>query len=180
MAIKILTHVEVGGELSNHKGINRKGGGLSAKALTEKDKTDLAFAVKMDVDWIAISFPRNAEDINETRDLIKQHGGNSGIIAKIERAEAVPAIDEIVIASDGVMVARGDLAVEIGDAEVPLAQKHIIRRARALDKPVIVATQMMESMIHSTRTNPRGGFRCGECGIGSSRCRYVVGRKRGG
>lgn len=147
---KIITEVEVGGVLSNHKGINRKGGGLSARALTEKDKADLAFAVSMDVDWIAVSFPRSAEDINETRDLIKQHNGDSGIIAKIERSEAIGAIDEIIEASDGVMVARGDLAVEIGDAEVPLVQKHIITRARSLDKPVIIATQMMESMIHST------------------------------
>lgn len=137
-----------GGLLSNHKGINKKGGGLSAKALTEKDLEDLKFAVKMDVDYIALSFPRNAADIHEARHLISQEKGNSGIIAKIERIEAVEAIDEIIQASDGVMVARGDLAVEIGDAEVPMVQKHIIQRARTMDKPVIIATQMMESMIH--------------------------------
>jgi pyruvate kinase len=137
-----------GGLLSNHKGINKKGGGLSAKALTEKDLEDLKFAVKMDVDYIALSFPRNAADIHEARHLISQQKGNSGIIAKIERVEAVDAIDEIIEASDGVMVARGDLAVEIGDAEVPMVQKHIIQRARTMDKPVIIATQMMESMIH--------------------------------
>ncbi len=147
---RVICRVMQGGELSNHKGINKKGGGLTAKALTEKDRDDLLFAVKMDVDYIAISFPRNAHDIHETRDLIVKAEGTCGVIAKIERVEAVAAIDEIIMASDGVMVARGDLAVEIGDAEVPMVQKHIIQRSRALDKPVIVATQMMESMIHNS------------------------------
>jgi pyruvate kinase len=133
--------------LSNHKGINRQGGGLNAKALTAKDKEDLKCAVAMSADYIAISFPRDAADLHEARELIEQAKGDAGIIAKIERAEAVLCIDDIIAASDGVMVARGDLAVEIGDAEVPLVQKTIISRARALDKPVIVATQMMESMI---------------------------------
>jgi pyruvate kinase len=147
---QIFCRVEVGGILSNNKGINKKGGGLSAKALTEKDKADIKTAVALDVDYIAISFPRTAEDINEARELIHQAGGKISIIAKIERQEAVNAIDEIINASDGVMVARGDLAVEIGDAEVPGVQKLIINRARNLNKPVITATQMMESMIHST------------------------------
>lgn len=146
---RVICEVLQGGELSNHKGINKKGGGLTAKALTDKDREDLIFAVKLDVDYLAISFPRNAEDIHDARKLIHAAKGNSGIIAKIERIEAVTAIDEIIIASDGVMVARGDLAIEIGDAEVPMVQKHIIQRARTLDKPVIIATQMMESMIHS-------------------------------
>lgn len=147
--LRVICVVVQGGELSDHKGINKKGGGLSAKALTEKDLDDLQFAVKMDVDYIAISFPRNASDVNEARELIKKEKGTCGIISKIERVEAVDNIDEIIIASDGVMVARGDLAVEIGDAEVPMVQKHIIQRARTLDKPVIIATQMMESMIHN-------------------------------
>lgn len=147
---KIYTTVIVGGELSNNKGINRRGGGLSAKALTDKDIRDLKFAVKMDVDYLAISFPRNAEDVLETRHLIEQEQGTCGVIAKIERTEAVAEIDGIIEASAGVMVARGDLAVEIGDAQVPWVQKHIIKRALALDKPVIVATQMMESMIYSS------------------------------
>lgn len=142
--------VVIGGRLSNHKGINRKGGGLTAPALTDKDRADLAFAVAQDVDYIAISFPRHAADMELAKDLIKQNGGHAGVIAKIERVEAMDNIDEIIQVSDGVMVARGDLAVEIGDAHVPVAQKHIIQRARALDKPVIIATQMMESMIHST------------------------------
>ena len=146
---RVICVVVQGGELSNHKGINKKGGGLSAKALTEKDLEDLKFAVKMSVDYIALSFPRNATDVNEARELIEKEKGKCGIISKIERVEAVDNIDDIILASDGVMVARGDLAVEIGDAEVPMVQKHIIQRARTLDKPVIIATQMMESMIHN-------------------------------
>jgi pyruvate kinase len=147
---QIFCRVEVGGELSNNKGINKRGGGLSAKALTEKDKVDIKVACSLDVDFIAVSFPRSASDIQEARDLIRSAGCNTCIIAKIERQEAVAAIDEIILASDGVMVARGDLAVEIGDAEVPGVQKHIIQRARTLDRPVITATQMMESMINSS------------------------------
>lgn len=146
---RITCQVAVGGILSNNKGINRKGGGLSAKALTDKDKSDLKFALKMDVDYIAVSFPRSADDIFEARQLIQHENGTAGIIAKIERSEAIEELDEIIEASDGVMVARGDLAVEIGDAQVPWVQKHIIKRVRTLDKPVIIATQMMESMIHS-------------------------------
>ena len=146
---RVICEVMQGGELSNHKGINKKGGGLTAKALTEKDLDDLKFAVSLDVDYLALSFPRNAQDLLEARALIQKEKGTCGIIAKIERVEAVAAIDDIIRASDGVMVARGDLAIEIGDAEVPMVQKHIIQRARTLDKPVIIATQMMESMIHS-------------------------------
>lgn len=146
---KITCLVKVGGELSNNKGINRQGGGLSAKALTEKDKADLKTAVKLGADYIAISFPRCAEDIHEARALIKAAGGDAGIIAKIERTEAIEVLDEIIKASDAVMVARGDLGVEIGDAELPAVQKHIIQRCRTLDKAVITATQMMESMIHN-------------------------------
>lgn len=141
--------VKVGGALSNNKGINRQGGGLSAKALTDKDKADLKTAVRIGADYIAISFPRSADDVHEARQLIQDAGGECGIVSKIERAEAISAIDEIIQASDAVMVARGDLGVEIGDAELPAVQKHIINRARALDKAVITATQMMESMIHN-------------------------------
>ncbi len=147
---KIHCRVEVGGELSSHKGINRLGGGLSAKAFTDKDKQDMKFALTMGVDFIALSFPRSADDILEARALMNEHQGKANLIAKIERAEAMQAIDAIIEASDGVMVARGDLAVEIGDAEVPVAQKAIIHKARSLNKPVITATQMMESMISST------------------------------
>ncbi|MBS0358202.1 MAG: pyruvate kinase [Proteobacteria bacterium] len=146
---KIHCRVRSGGELSNHKGINRLGGGLSAKALTEKDLEDIRYAVQLGVDYLAVSFPRNAEDIHEARRLVQAAGGNMNIIAKIERTEAVAAIDDIIKASDAVMVARGDLGVEIGFAQVTGVQKHIIQRARSLDKAVITATQMMESMIHN-------------------------------
>ncbi len=141
-----------GGTLSDHKGLNRRGGGLSAPALTEKDREDIVGAVEMDVDYLALSFPRDAADVNEARELYRRAGGRGGLVAKIERAEAVAeerTLDGIIRAADGVMVARGDLAVEIGDAELVGVQKHIIRRARELDSFVITATQMMESMTHS-------------------------------
>ena len=144
---RIVCRVVVGGKLSNNKGINRQGGGLSADALTEKDKEDIITAAKMQADYVAISFPRSAEDINTARQLLRDAGGHGGIIAKIERAEALDVLDEIIKASDGVMVARGDLGVEIGDAALPPVQKKIIQRARRLNKVVITATQMMESMI---------------------------------
>ncbi|WP_261841758.1 pyruvate kinase [Aliamphritea ceti] len=148
---KIHCIVQVGGVISNNKGINRKGGGLSAAALTEKDKQDILLAAKLDVDFLAVSFPRDAEDMNNARKLMEAAGCNANLIAKIERAEAVEddALDGIIAASDGVMVARGDLGVEIGDAELIGVQKHIIERARTGNKVVITATQMMESMISS-------------------------------
>ncbi|OGO91964.1 MAG: pyruvate kinase [Coxiella sp. RIFCSPHIGHO2_12_FULL_44_14] len=147
---RVECEVLIGGLLSNHKGINRLGGGLTAEALTDKDIDDMKFALSQQVDYIAISFPRNAADILKAKHLIEAYRGDAGVIAKIERVEAVKNIDSIIEASDGVMIARGDLAVEIGDAEVPVVQKDIIHRARSLDKPVITATQMMESMIHSS------------------------------
>ncbi len=147
---RIYCKVIVEGELSNNKGINRLGGGLSAEALTDKDRSDLIEAVRLEADYIAVSFPRNADDIKEARVLLKAAGGHAGIIAKIERAEAVTNIEEIIRASDAVMVARGDLGVELGDAELPGVQKQIIRTARALNKPVITATQMLETMTYNT------------------------------
>jgi pyruvate kinase len=148
---RVLTRVETGGTLSDSKGINRQGGGLSAPSLTDKDLADIRTAAELEVDYLAVSFPREAADIERARKLLREAGGQGGIIAKIERAEAVAAIDSIALASDAVMVARGDLAVEIGDAELPGVQKHIIHQARDLNRVVIVATQMMESMI----SNPR-------------------------
>jgi pyruvate kinase len=144
---RVICRVIIGGELSNNKGINRQGGGLSAEALTDKDKVDIITAAKMQADYIAISFPRSAEDIHYARKLLRDAGGHGGIIAKIERAEALDVLDEIIEASDAVMVARGDLGVEIGDAALPPIQKKIIQRARQLNRVVITATQMMESMI---------------------------------
>ena len=149
---RIHCEVMAGGRLSDNKGINRQGGGLSARALTDKDREDIVTAAGMDVDYLALSFPRDATDVEEARSLFRDAGGEGGVVAKIERAEAVAdneTLDGIILASDGVMVARGDLAVEIGDAELVGVQKHIIQRARALDRFVITATQMMESMINS-------------------------------
>jgi pyruvate kinase len=149
----IHTEVELGGELSNNKGINRSGGGLSAPALTEKDKEDLQTAVNLGADYIAISFPKNADDMHLARKLAHQacelSGSHVRLIAKIERAEAiVPGVlEEIIEASDGIMVARGDLAVEVGNAAVPALQKRMIELAAKADKLAITATQMMESMI---------------------------------
>ncbi len=140
--------VMVGGELSNNKGINRAGGGLSAEALTEKDKEDIKTACSIGVDYIAISFPRNGADMDYARSLVRAEGSNAGLVAKVERAEAVEPenLTSIMEASDVVMVARGDLGVEIGDAAVPPVQKRILREAPKHNTPVIVATQMMESM----------------------------------
>lgn len=146
---RILTTVVVGGVLSDHKGINREGGGLSAPALTDKDKEDIVFAAAMDMDYLAVSFVRNAADVELARSLFIAAGGCGRIIAKIERVEALDSIDSIIDAADVIMVARGDLGVEMGYAELTGMQKSIIRRTRHKNKVVITATQMMESMIDS-------------------------------
>lgn len=146
---EVRCRVVVGGYLSNSKGINRLGGGLSAKSLTDKDRKDIRFAAEMGADYVAISFPRTAEDIHEARELLRAAGGHGGIVAKIERAEALDVLEEIVKAADVVMIARGDLGVEIGDAELPAVQKRIISVARSMDRVVITATQMMQSMVES-------------------------------
>ncbi|SAK71521.1 pyruvate kinase [Caballeronia ptereochthonis] len=150
---EIHTTVKVGGELSNNKGINRQGGGLTAPALTEKDMEDIKTAMSLGADFVAVSFPKNATDMEMARQLANIAGAPYGIkpkmIAKIERAEAIPALQGILDASDGIMVARGDLAVEVGNAAVPALQKRMIRMARESNKLVITATQMMESMIHA-------------------------------
>ena len=149
MGAEIHTIVEHGGVLKNNKGINRKGGGLTAPALTEKDMEDIKTAAFIKADFIAVSFPRSGADMDLARDLMRKAGGKSQLVAKIERAEAIPALEDILDASDGIMVARGDLAVEVGDAAVPGLQKKMIKAARAKNKFVITATQMMESMIAS-------------------------------
>ena len=149
----IHTTVKLGGELSNNKGINKQGGGLSAPALTAKDMDDIRTAMSFHADYVAVSFPKNATDMEMARQLCNvaaDDGHHPGLIAKIERAEAIPKLEEILFASDGIMVARGDLAVEVGNAAVPALQKRMIKLAREHDKVVITATQMMESMI----TNP--------------------------
>jgi pyruvate kinase len=149
---RIETRVVIGGKLSNNKGINLEGGGLSAAALTEKDYIDIELAAKIDVDYLAVSFVRSADDLNEARKAFADAGGKGGLVAKIERAEAVAdydKLDAIIEATDVIMVARGDLGVEIGDAELIAVQKYLIKRSRGLNKTVITATQMMESMIDS-------------------------------
>ncbi len=148
---EIFTTVKIGGELSNNKGINRQGGGLTAPALTAKDMEDIKTAMSFQADYLAISFPKSATDMEMARQLAniagEPYNHKPMMIAKIERAEAIPVLQEILDASDGIMVARGDLAVEVGNAAVPALQKRMIRMARASNKLAITATQMMESMI---------------------------------
>ncbi|CAM3099379.1 pyruvate kinase II [Legionella steigerwaltii] len=146
---KIHCIVIEGGILSDLKGLNRKGGGLAARTMTDKDKRDLHTAIEAEVDYISLSFVKDAEDIRHTRALMSEFGKKIPIIAKIERTEALEYLTEIIREADAIMVARGDLGVEIGAAEVPAIQKHIIHEARRLDKVVITATQMMESMINN-------------------------------
>ncbi|UZD54331.1 pyruvate kinase [Caldimonas aquatica] len=148
---EVHTYVKVGGELSNNKGINKLGGGLTAPALTAKDMEDIRTAMSFQCDYLAVSFPKSATDMEMARQLANVAGEpwrhKPGLIAKIERSEAISQLDAILKASDGIMVARGDLAVEVGNAAVPALQKRMIRLAREMDKVVITATQMMESMI---------------------------------
>jgi pyruvate kinase len=146
---EIHTVTRHGGMLSNNKGINRQGGGLTAPALTPKDIDDIRTAAKIKVDFVAVSFPKSGADMYMARELLRAAGGGAMLIAKIERAEAIPALSDIMQACDGIMVARGDLAVEVGDAAVPALQKRMIKEARELNKLTITATQMMESMISS-------------------------------
>jgi pyruvate kinase len=148
---RIHTTVKVGGVLSNNKGINKQGGGLTAPALTAKDMEDIRTAMSFQADYVAVSFPKTATDMEMARQLCNVAGAEfhhkPALIAKIERAEAIPNLEQILKASDAIMVARGDLAVEVGNAAVPALQKRMIRLARQHDKVVITATQMMESMI---------------------------------
>jgi pyruvate kinase len=146
---RILCRVERGGVLTNNKGLNKQGGGLSAPALTSKDRNDIEQAARLALDFIAVSFAREASDIEEARGLLRRAGGHGYVIAKIERAEAVENIYEIIDASDAIMVARGDLAVEVGYAAMTGLQKGLIRLSRSKNKVSITATQMLESMIHS-------------------------------
>ena len=148
---QVHTTVVVGGELSNNKGINKAGGGLTAPALTAKDMEDIKTAMSFQCEYLAVSFPKSATDMEMARQLANVAGEpwrhKPQLIAKIERTEAIPALEAILKASDGIMVARGDLAVEVGNAAVPALQKRMIKLAREMDRIVITATQMMESMI---------------------------------
>ena len=145
---RIHTAVTTGGILSDHKGINKKGGGLSAPALTDIDRQNIKLAAELDMDFLAVSFVRSGEDVAEARRLFEAAGGKGLIVAKIERTEAVANIDSIIDAADVIMVARGDLGVEMGYAKLTGIQKNLIRKTRKRNKIVITATQMMESMIH--------------------------------
>ncbi len=148
---QVITTVKIGGVLSNNKGINKQGGGLTAPALTAKDMEDIKTAMSFQCEYLAVSFPKSATDMEMARQLANVAGEKwrhkPGLIAKIERSEAIPALESILRASDGIMVARGDLAIEVGNATVPALQKRMIKMARAMDKLTITATQMMESMI---------------------------------
>ncbi len=148
---QVHTVVKIGGELSNNKGINKQGGGLTAPALTAKDMEDIKTAMAFQCDYLAVSFPKSATDMEMARQLANVAGEpfrhKPAMIAKIERSEAIPQLEAILKSSDGIMVARGDLAVEVGNAAVPALQKRMIRMAREMDKVAITATQMMESMI---------------------------------
>jgi pyruvate kinase len=146
---RVVCTVQVGGRLADNKGINRQGGGLSAPALTDKDREDLEHAARLDFDWLAVSFVRTAGDLHEARQCLRDAGSEARIIAKVERLEAVDQLEAIIDAADGVMVARGDLAVETGYAGMTGLQKRIIRTTRRRHKVSITATQMMESMIQS-------------------------------
>ncbi|NNC23941.1 pyruvate kinase [Salinisphaera sp. USBA-960] len=146
-ATTITTRVELGGRLSGRKGVNLRGGGLSAGGLTKQDIANIDVAADIGADYLAVSFVRNGDDIRQARDLLQKAGGTARLCAKIERAEALDSLDDIIEASDAVMVARGDLGVEIGDPELPAMQKRIIARSREMNRLVITATQMMESMI---------------------------------
>ena len=145
----IVTTVEQGGVLSGNKGVNRRGGGLSAPSITRKDLDDVKLAAEIGVDYLAVSFPRNGDDIRQAKGLLRDAGSKASVIAKIERAEAIEAIEGIMTVADGIMIARGDLSLEIGDATLTAVQKRLIRKARAKEKIVITATEMMQSMIES-------------------------------
>ena len=146
---EVRCQVLIGGKLSNRKGLNRQGGGLSVTALSDKDKSDIKLAAEIGADFLAVSFVRSAEDMHQARRLLKDAGGSAALVAKIERADAIPVLGEIIDASDVVMVARGDLGVEIGDAELPGLQKKIIRESVQRNRAVITATQMLQSMVRS-------------------------------
>jgi pyruvate kinase len=148
---EVTCQIVYGGILKSRKGINLPNTNVSEPSLTEKDKKDLLFGIENDIDWIALSFVRKAEDLTDLKNIIKQHGKDIKVIAKVEKPEAIENIDAIIAETDAVMVARGDLGVEILMEEVPMLQKMIVRKCNEVGKPVIIATQMMESMI----TNPR-------------------------
>ena len=162
----VVCRVIDGGMLGERKGINLPGVALPIDSLTEKDIVDLKWAVQQQADYIALSFVRSADDCERAKKLIAEAGGRAPLIAKIEKAEAIDHLDEIIAAADGVMVARGDLGVETSVELVPVYQKRIIERSIAAGKMVITATQMLQSMVSSREAHSRGGFRRGQCSLG--------------
>ena len=161
----ISCEVIYGGELKNNKGINLPGVNVSCPSMTEKDRADALFALDLGVDYLALSFVRKPEDIADLRQLITSNGYDTHIIAKIEKPEALVNGQEIITASDAIMIARGDLGVELNPEDVPIAQHQLIKRARALNKPVIVATQMLESHDRKLQADPCRSHRCVQCGL---------------
>ena len=161
---EVVCKVIEGGEVSSHKGLNFPDTSLSVKGLTPKDLEDLEFGIQeLKPDWIAASFVRSGDEVREIKERIKEFGGeNIPLISKIEKHEAIEDIEDIMNASDGIMVARGDLAVELSNERVPIEQKRLVARCRRLGKPVIVATQMLDSMIRNPPPDPRRGLRRGE------------------
>ena len=177
---EVICKVVRGGVLSNNKGINRKGGGLTAPALTDKDKEDIKTAALIKADYLAVSFPRSGDDMRLARELMHAAGGKSLLMAKIERAEAIPALADIIDASDAIMVARGDLSVEVGDAAVPGLQKRMIKMARDEEPPGDHRHANDGIDDHQSDPDPRGSIGRGECGTGWHRCGDAVGGNRGG
>ena len=174
----ILCEVIIGGLLTSHKGINLPTGTLNTAALTPKDEKDLAYGLELGVDYVALSFVRTAADIRKIKTLIEAQGAATPVIAKIEKHEALDNIEAILKITDGIMVARGDLGVEIPLASIAGIQKDLIRKANRWGKPVIIATQMLRSMVDAPPSHQgRSNGRC-QCGIGRGRCRHALGGNR--
>ena len=178
---EITTRVITGGVLNSNKGLNLPRAALSIPAITEKDREDLAFAVEQGLDWIALSFVRTAEEVLDLKGYIRTlsaFGHQTPVMAKIEKPEAIQNIDAIIAAADGTMVARGDLGIEMSPEDVPMLQKMIIAKCNALGKPVVTATQMLDSMIRNPRAHPRRGQRRRQRDPGRLGCDHAVGRNR--
>ena len=172
---RAVTRVAVGGRISNRKGVNLPDTEIPVAAMTEKDRTDLEAAIDAGVDWIGMSFVQRPEDVAEGRKMAR---GRALIMTKLEKPQAISRLDDILDASDAVMVARGDLGVEMPLEKVPGLQKRITRAARRLGKPVVIATQMLESMITAPGADPRRGVGRRDRGLRGRRRRHALGRER--
>jgi pyruvate kinase len=170
---KIRARVVSGGKISNNKGVNLPDTKTTVPALTEKDKRDLKFAVANGANWIALSFVRSPKDVVSLKNIIGKKNSYMKVMAKIEKPEALLEIDEIIKIADGIMIARGDLAVEVPQERMPLIQKDIIKRCIKYAKPVVVATQMMDSMMENCQPHPCRNYRCGQCCARWHRCSHA-------